>query len=132
MKDGYAYIAINGETEVQLTLDMPVVTVMANRQVHDCAGRVAVTRGPLVYCIEGVDNGDDLKTVAIDPKGEFTLSDREFLLPSLTTTGYRPVESEELYAPAEECYETFPLRLIPYYAFANRGTTEMHVWLLRK
>jgi sugar (pentulose or hexulose) kinase len=33
---------------------------------------------------------------------------------------------------AEDCYEAFPLQLIPYYAFANRGTTEMHVWLLRK
>jgi DUF1680 family protein len=79
-----------------------------------------------------VDNGDDLKSVAIDPKGAFTVTDREFLLPNLTTTGYRPVESQALYAPAEDCYEAFPLQLIPYYAFANRGTTEMHVWLLRK
>ena len=132
LKDGYAYIELNGETEVRLTLDMPVTAVVANRQVHDCAGRVAVTRGPVVYCIEGVDNGDDLKAVAIDPKGAFALSDREFLLPSITTTGYRPAASEALYAPAGDDYEQIPLRLIPYYAFANRGTTEMHVWLLRK
>ena len=131
-KDGYAYIAVDGDIEIRLNLDMPVVAVSANRQVHDCAGRVAVTRGPLVYCIEGVDNGDDLKSVAIDPKGNFTVTDREFLLPALSTTGYRPVESEDLYAPADDACEAFPLRLIPYYAFANRGTTEMHVWLLRK
>ena len=132
LKDGYAYIELSGETEVRLNLDMPVTAVVANRQVHDCAGRVAVTRGPVVYCIEGVDNGDDLKAVAIDPKGAFSLSDREFLLPSITTTGYRPAASEALYAPAGDDYEPIPLRLIPYYAFANRGTTEMHVWLLRK
>ena len=132
LKDGYAYIAAEGETEIRLNLDMPVVTVAANRQVHDCAGRVAVTRGPLVYCIEGVDNGDDLKSVAIDTKGVFAMTDREFLLPSLSTVGYRPVESDDLYAPADDTREAFPLRLIPYYAFANRGTTEMHVWLLRK
>ena len=132
LKDGYAYIAISGEAEVKLTLDMPVVAVAANRQVHDCAGRVAVTRGPLVYCIEGVDNGEDLKSVAIDTKGAFAVTDQEFLLPSLSTTGYRPVESDDLYAPADDACEAFPLRLIPYYAFANRGTTEMHVWLLRK
>ena len=132
LKDGYAYIGLTGEAEVRLTLDMPVTAVVANRQVHDCAGRVAVTRGPLVYCIEGVDNGDDLKAVAIDPKGEFSLSDREFLLPSITTTGYRPAAFEALYAPAGDDYEPIPLRLIPYYAFANRGTTEMHVWILRK
>lgn len=132
LKDGYAYIELSGETEVKLYLDMPVVVVAANRQVHDCAGRVAVTRGPVVYCIEGVDNGEDLKSVAIDPKGEFSVTDREFLLPSLVTTGYRPVESKDLYAPADDAVEAFPLRLIPYYAFANRGTTEMHVWLLKK
>lgn len=132
LKDGYAYIELNGETEVRLNLDMPVTAVVANRQVHDCAGRVAVTRGPVVYCIEGVDNGDDLKAVAIDPKGGFALSDREFLLPCITSTGYRPAASEALYAPAGDDYEPIPLRLIPYYAFANRGTTEMHVWLLRK
>ena len=132
LKDGYAYIELAGEAEVRLNLDMPVTAVVANRQVHDCAGRVAVTRGPVVYCIEGVDNGDDLKAVAIDPKGAFALSDREFLLPSVTTTGYRPAASEALYAPAGDDYEPIPLRLIPYYAFANRGTTEMHVWLLRK
>ena len=132
LQDGYAYIELNGETEVNLALDMSVVAVSANRQVHDCAGRVAVTRGPVVYCIEGVDNGEDLKSVAIDPKCEFTVTDREFLLPTLTTTGYRPAESEDLYTPADDAVEAFPLRLIPYYAFANRGTTEMHVWLLRK
>ena len=132
LTDGYAYIDLDGETEVRLDLHMPVTAVMANRQVHDCAGRVALTRGPLVYCIEGVDNGEDLKSVAIDPKGVFELSDREFLLPSIVTTGYRPAASEALYAVAEDTYETFPLKLIPYYAFANRGTTEMHVWLLKK
>lgn len=132
LTDGYAYIELSGEAEIQLKLDMPVVAVMANRQVHDCAGRIAVTRGPLVYCIEGVDNGDDLKSVAIDITGEFAVADREFLLPSLTATGYRPAESEALYAPAGDNYEPIPLKLIPYYAFANRGTTEMHVWLLRK
>lgn len=132
LKNGYAYVALHGETEVVLTLDMPVTVMAANRRVHDNAGRVAVTRGPIVYCMEGVDNGADLKSVRIDPKGAYELCDEEFLLPSLETAGYRPVESDELYMPAEEAWEEVPLRLIPFYAFANRGTTEMQVWILRK
>lgn len=132
LKNGYAYVTLSGKTELLLELDMPVTVISANRQVHECAGRVAVMRGPVVYCIEGVDNGEDLKTVAIDPKGTFTVADADFLLPSITTTGYIPAASDALYSLAEDNWQEIPLKLIPYYAFANRGTTEMHVWILRK
>ncbi len=130
LKNGYAIV--DSHTEVVLELDMPVTAIAANRQVHDCAGRVAVTRGPVVYCIEGVDNGEDLKSVSIDPKGDWKLAEGRFLLPEPVTTGYRPLEAPTLYAPAEDTYEEIPLTFIPYYAFANRGTTEMQVWVLRK
>ena len=132
LQDGYAYLTLSGDTQISLQLDMPVTAIAANRHVHDNAGRVAVMRGPVVYCIEGVDNGEDLKTVSINPKGEFTLGDAEFLLPSLLTTGFRPEASDALYAPVNDALEQIPLRFIPYYAFANRGTTEMQVWLLKK
>ncbi len=132
LKNGYAYAEINGKTEILLELDMPVVLMSANRQVHECAGRIAVMRGPVVYCIEGVDNGDDLKSVAIDPKGVYSVAETQFLVPNIVTTGYLPAESEALYSLAEDCYQEIPLKLIPYFAFANRGTTEMHVWILKK
>ena len=132
LKNGYAYVELNGKTELLLELDMPVTVLSANRQVHECAGRVAVMRGPVVYCIEGVDNGEDLKSVAIDPKGCYTVSESQFLVPNIETTGYIPKDSDQLYSLAEDCYEEIPLKLIPYFAFANRGTTEMHVWILKK
>ena len=132
MKNGYAYITHSGRFQVELELDMPVTVMAANRRVHENAGRVAVMRGPVVYCAEGVDNGEDLKTVAIDPKGDFRVGESRFLLPNLHTTGFRPTESAALYALAEDGFEEIPLTLIPYYAFANRGTTAMQVWLLRK
>ena len=132
LKNGYAYVTLDGKTELLLELDMPVTVIAANRQVHECAGRVAVTRGPVVYCIEGVDNGDDLKSVAIDPNGSFQVAETEFLLPDLMTTGWIPKASDALYSVADDRFDAIPLKLIPYYAFANRGTTEMHVWILRK
>lgn len=131
-ENGYAYVALNGADEIAIELDMPVRLIAANRRVHSDAGRVAVMRGPVVYCAEGIDNGADIKSVAIDINAEFEMQDSEFLLPSLKTKAYRQKENESLYFEAGDDYEEIPLTLIPYYAFANRGETEMQIWLLRK
>lgn len=131
-KDGYAYIELTGADEIEVELDMPVRLVSANRRVHENAGRVAVMRGPVVYCAEGVDNGPDVRSIALDRSGRFELADSDFLLPALRTVGYRPREMEQLYGTDSDAYEEIPLTLIPYYAFANRGTTEMAVWILKK
>ncbi len=132
LKNGYAYVSLNGNDTVELELDMPVKLIAANRRVHADAGRVAVMRGPVVYCAEGVDNGADVKSVAVDIRSEFRVEASELLLPVLKTEAYRPRETESLYYEADEAYETVPLTLIPYYAFANRGESDMQVWLLRK
>lgn len=129
MKNGYAVVCAD---EIVLDLDMPIVKMRANRRVHDCAGRIAIMRGPVVYCAEGIDNGSDIKNLRIDIKGEFNLGGTEFMLPDIHTTGYQLKASDSLYSPAGDDYEEVPVKLIPYYAFANRGTTEMCVWLLEK
>ena len=128
---GYAVFE-NGTDNIEIDLGMPVYTVRANRRVHDAAGRIAVMRGPVVYCAEGVDNGKDLRSVRIDRKTAFTEGKNDMLLPSLTATAYRQIESDLLYSDAGDDYEEIPLTLIPYYAFANRGETEMCIWLLEK
>ena len=132
MKNGYAYVALNGSSEIEIELDMPVRLIAANRRVHADTGRIAVMRGPVVYCAEGLDNGEDIKSVALDINAAFLLQDSEFLLPNLKATAYRPKETDSLYYEAGDDYEEIPLTLIPYYAFANRGETEMQVWFLRK
>ncbi len=131
LKNGYAWIS-EAEEEIMIDFDMPVTAVRANRRVHDNAGRLAIMRGPVVYCAEGIDNGPDLKNVRIDRQAVFTLRDSAFLLPSLHTTAYQQPESDRLYTVAEDNWVEIPLTLIPYYAFANRGITEMYVWLLEK
>lgn len=132
MKNGYAYVQLAGNDELEIELDMPVKIIAANRRVHSDAGRAAVMRGPVVYCAEGIDNGADLKSVLLDIRGDFEIKESEFLLPVLKTKAYRPKETDSLYYEAGDDYEEIPLTLIPYYAFANRGETEMQVWLLRK
>ena len=79
----------------------------------------------------GVDNGNDLKTVSIKKGEPFNLIDADFLVPSLETKGYRPKKTEELYSDADAEKDEITLKFIPYFAFANRGTSEMLVWILR-
>lgn len=132
IKNGYAYVDLDSEENIELELDMPVRIISANRRIHSDAGRIAVMRGPVVYCAEGIDNGADIKSIALPAESVFKLAESEFLLPILKTEAYRPFESDSLYYEAVDDYEKIPLTLIPYYAFANRGESEMQVWLLRK
>lgn len=132
IKNGYAYVDLDSEENIELELDMPVRIISANRRIHSDAGRIAVMRGPVVYCAEGIDNGADIKSIALPAESVFELAESEFLLPILKTEAYRPFESDSLYYEAVDDYEKIPLTLIPYYAFANRGESEMQVWLLRK
>ena len=108
----------------------------ANPRVAEDAGKVALTRGPLVYCLEEIDNGKRLHLLraggargGIDARWEpGTLGG----IVALETDGLRESEAWEgpLYA-ACAAPETHPVRLrfIPYYAWANRGVGEMRVWI---
>lgn len=133
MKNGYAYIKLSGAVEIELRLDMPVTCIKSNMLVHENAGRVAVTRGPVVYCAESVDNFKNLKTVLIDTTATFEVSECEFILPSIIANAYKEKKSDDLYSViGDDDYEKTKLNLIPYYAFANRGEAEMLIWFLRK
>ena len=132
LQNGYAHFDVCGNVDIELNLDMPIRFVFSNRAVHENAGRVALLRGPIVYCAEGIDNGEDLKSVSVDTCGKFDLGETEFLLPNIYTKAYLPKKSEELYSDISEELDEIPLKLIPYYAFANRGSSDMVVWLLKK
>lgn len=73
-----------------------------------------------------------MRNLCIDLDSKFEVKASPFLLPTLHTTAYQQPESDELYAVAKDNWIQTPLTLIPYYAFANRGESEMIVWLLEK
>lgn len=129
MKNGYAHFA---ESEVTVEFPMPVTLVEADARVQNNAGRVAVTRGPVVYCLEAVDNGTQLRSVRLDPNAEFTVEESEFGLPVLTVNAERKRAGEGLYRVYSADYEQTKLKFIPYYGFANRGISEMLVWVAVK
>ncbi len=129
VKNGYAFVDVECEDEIIIDFDMPVVFVEANPRVHENAGRVAVMRGPVVYCAEGVDNGENLKCVKIINE-KINLHDTEFILPGISLSAYKPDNFNSLYRKAKSEEKQFELKLIPYYAFANRGESDMLIWFL--
>lgn len=113
---------------VQLTLDMPVQRVKANARVEANKSRVALMRGPLVYCFEGTDNGGAVQNLVIPPATEFASEYRSNLLGGVqvlhaSATGiFRTGKKEVISLP-------FKVTATPYYANANRGTCQMQVWM---
>ena len=136
IKDGYAYLSRSwqNEDEIEINLDMPVEVVSANPKVRENIGKIAVTRGPIVYCIEEADNGDDLHLIKADVKSEFKASFEEDVLGGVVTVkskGTRQkVNTDMLYVSfLSEEFEETEIKWIPYFAFANRGEGEMAVWV---
>ena len=69
---------------VELAMDMPVRRVKAHAKVKADVGRVALMRGPIVYCLEGVDNGGKVQNLFIPPEAQFTAEHRPDLLGGVT------------------------------------------------
>ena len=95
---------------------MSPVIISADPSVHEDSGKVAVMRGPVVYCAEGVDNGD-IFSLAVSPELNAEPVDLGFGIPALDVDGTRKFGAGALYAPADETkYEPARIRLIPYFA----------------
>ena len=132
LEKGYIYIKATPADEIKINFSMPIRFISANKKVHTNSGRVAIMRGPVVYCLEGVDNGKDLSGLKVDIKGEAQVVDGEFLVPDIVAKGFKEVENDSLYFDATDEYVETSLKFIPYYAYANRGETDMLVWVLKK
>lgn len=129
MERGYAIVENDG-TEILLTLDMTPKAVWSNSHVWENAGRLCITRGPLVYCAEGVDNGADLHSFIVPANFTYRESlDETFGLYNLEIDCFKRIPFENaLYATHAPKVESATLKLIPYNAFANREETDMRVW----
>lgn len=132
LRDGYAYVENGGE--IVLSLDMEPFAVYASPRVAEDASRLCVQMGPVVYCAEGVDNGEDLHTLALPPdfaKHPYKrIYDRRIGLDTLEVSGQRMESAASgLYTRIAPSLRLETIRLIPYNAFASRGESDMRVWL---
>jgi len=121
-------------------MEMPLQTVWAHPAVRYLQGRLAIQRGPIVYCLEGVDHGGIiLDRIAIDPKqvssNEFGVEHQGHLLGGVSLLrGKANVVDESgwegrLYRSKEPSSKHTELTAIPYYAWDNRAPGEMRVWV---
>ncbi|WP_424000252.1 glycoside hydrolase family 127 protein [Haloarcula salina] len=124
------------DDRIEAEFEMDVQVLEAHPNVEADIGRVALQRGPLVYCLEGVDNERPLYHYEIDPETNFDVTHREGLLEGVVTLdGTATVPSkddwdDELYRPADETDETTaPITAVPYFAWNNRGPNPMRVWI---
>jgi len=131
LKNGYAVITNhwkNGD-QVELNLPMPVKKIEANPLIYADRDRVALQRGPIVYCLEWPDNaGGHVLDLVLDPSAELVASFDPHLL-----NGVETVKGEAVNAIATAKGNRLALKkdftAIPYYAWANRGAGEMEVWI---
>lgn len=138
VRKGYVYISRDWEKgdTVCLMLDMQVKWWAANPHVSDVCGRVAITRGPLVYCAEGIDNPDwQLRAVRVARRKRTEVRMETIggaLLPVLYVQASSPRMGDALYTPRQPRRVFHSLKLIPYFAWANHGRTEMTTWFLEE
>ncbi len=135
--DGYVYIEGNWNNGDEVVLTMPIKTriLSADTRVRENVGKVAIMRGPIVYCMEEADNSADLHLYKLDTEVAMqecsvVIEGKQF--PALLAKGkkQKSVENGTLYNDYQAAqYEDVDITLIPYYAWANRGENEMSVWV---
>lgn len=112
IENGYAVIrrAWHKGDELTMNLPMPTEKIVANPLLKEDSGKVAIQRGPLIYCAEWTDNGGKVSDRVMPENSRMLPQTRPDLLEGVTVlTGNG-------------------LTLIPYYAWANRGKGEMMIW----
>ncbi len=113
---------------IEIIFPMSIKRVKAHPQVVENRGRVAIERGPIVFCAEGRDNGGTALNLAVTPGTHFQQWFRSDLLGGVTViTGNGLVVDDKGNEIRKQT-----LFLIPYAVWANRGPWEMAVWMLRK
>ena len=121
---------------IRIHFDMPVRTVVANEKVKDDKGRVAVERGPLVYCAEAVDNQNaPVLRAVMGKKPTFSLVDN-YSIDNTETQGAPAFWVKAIQTSVQVLEDNAEgvgvksrqLTLIPYYAWNHRGANQMNVW----
>ena len=129
MQKGYAVIDRPWKKGDSVELVLPMITQMVEScdSVKEDIGKVAIQRGPLVYCAEWADNGGRTGNLILPMKTGFVVRPERMLgeVDMIGASGERVVVSDD--GLGVSTVET-PIRLIPYYAWANRGKGEMRIW----
>ncbi|GAA0356700.1 glycoside hydrolase family 127 protein [Alkalibacterium iburiense] len=136
VKDGYAEFIINEDKTLSIEFEMPVLMWQAHPLVRQNKGKVALQRGPYVYCLVEEDNGPHLHLLTLTEKPVAEEMSDSVLGDFFALKGKaKKIKSDDswknvLYQQAEkEPFEEVSLTFIPYHLWANRSVGEMMVWI---
>jgi DUF1680 family protein len=127
--NGYALINRNWKKNDKVEMDLPmdIQRVVANEKLTDDIGKIALQRGPLVYCAEWVDNNGKTNNLLVPGNTQFTTEFRPDLLNGVTVLKAEVpaviIENTNSISTVKQKFTA-----IPYYSWANRGQGEMMVW----
>ena len=131
---GYRRVHVEKDTKVEVSFAAQAKFVYANPQVRADSGKVAIVRGPLVYCLEEIDNSQNLPAIFVDTDAALR-EEKSDLFGGIITVkarGKKIVESsvsDSLYSGQKPQLEDVELTAIPYPYWNNRGEGEMLVWM---
>lgn len=121
---------------IELYLDMPVTFIASNPLVEETRNQVAVKKGPIVYCLESADLKEGniadvqiLSAIRLKQQEMNIGGGRVMALTGRTRLALNKEWKNELYREVNTKYKPISITLIPYYAWANRGKTDMEVWM---
>lgn len=117
--------------ENQQNLPMPIERVRSNPKIRENGGKVALQRGPIVYCLEEIDNQANLSAIYLSDGAEFSIElDDKLKLSVIVGPALRWDDSEEeLYTTEKPLMVPVTIKAIPYFAWDNRKLGEMQVWI---
>jgi DUF1680 family protein len=134
MEKGYAVIGREWKKgdRVELLLPMDIHQLESSAEVSANKDRAALQRGPLIYCVEGTDNGGSAWNILLPENASFTTSYEKDLLDGVVVLrGELPVI--KIVADGSSVATTkVQVTAIPYYSWCNRSVDDMQVWLPRR
>ena len=134
MDKGYFAVKISGNGEIKVKFEAPARYVYANPEVRADAGKTAIMRGPLVYCLEQVDNGENLPSILADSEAPLKEEKSNLLggIVKICGKGKKIKKSTwkgGLYGKEKPLMEDTEFTAVPYAYWNNRGEGEMLVWM---
>ena len=131
--DAMGYVSLSRKWKkgdaIQLTLPVEIRKIKAHEKVEADLNRIAVERGPVLYCAEWADNDGHVQNLVVDQNTVFKASKKQDLFDGIVMIQGTARKASRTLRGEVQVSDPMPVKLIPYYLWNNRGPGEMIVWL---
>lgn len=126
---GYYYIDIDSnDISIDIDFKMDLSVVICNPKVQENAGKCAVTMGPVIYCAEGIDNGENLSNIYMEKNPSYEIEYNNFIKGNVIKISGKKIKDTLSPFISNISFEEKTIKLIPYRSFANRELTDMKIF----